>query len=410
MCLSRTTERTDVGRRLRAAAESRRGEVVELARRLIQTPSLSGQESEVADVLKVALEALDFDDVWTDGAGNVVAVVRGSGQGRSVQFNAHLDHVDPGEERLWARPPYAAVVEDGTLYGRAASDVKGAMAAQAHLWPLLRDVGLRPEGDVYVVGVVLEEVGGFGTAHLCTHLKTEVAVVGEASNNELRRGHRGRIPLRVTFSGVSAHASVPSRARNLHYASARFLLALEHLDHPADATFGGSSTAPTTIKGDQLSANVTPAQVTVTVDWRSLPAQRTDDAVAAIRSLADRAASEVDGVTATVEAIERHVRTYTGIEATLPPTRGFETPTDDGSLLAAQRALSATFGRSVPVGTWGFSTDGGHLAHAGVTTIGFAPSEERFAHTVHDQVSIDQLVEAVAGNAALALALTTESG
>ena len=93
----------------------------------------------------------------------------------------------------------------------------------------------------------------------------------------------------------------------------------------------------------------------------------------------------------------------------MPPTRGFETPADEVSLLMAQRALSTTFRRAVPVGTWGFSTDGGHLAHAGITTIGFAPSEERFAHTVHDQVSIDQLVEAVAGNAALALSLTQES-
>ena len=409
MSLSATTDPSELGRRLRVAADGRRGEIVDLARRLIKTPSLSGQESAVASVLKGAFESLAYDDVWVDQAGNVIGVVRGTGQGRSVQFNTHLDHVDPGEHVLWSRPPYGAVVEEGTLYGRAASDVKGAMAAQAYLWAALRDAGIRPAGDVFVVGVVLEEVGGFGTAHLCTHLTTDVAVVGEASNNELRRGHRGRIPLRVAFSGLSAHASVPSRARNPHFACARFLLALEQLEHPSDTTFGGSSTAPTTIKTDQLSANVTPGQVVVTVDWRSLPSERPEDAVGTIRALADEAALEVEGVSASVVVIERQVRTYTGIDATMPPTRGFETPGDDASLAAAQRALSATFGRPVPVGTWGFSTDGGHLAHAGIRTIGFAPSEERFAHTVHDQVSIDQLVEAVAGNAALALALTEES-
>ena len=409
MSLSTTTETTEMGRRLRAAAESRCDEVVGLARRLIQSPSLSGQERDVALVLMGELKTLGYDDVWTDEAGNVIGVVRGEGSGRTVQFNAHLDHVDPGEVCLWSRAPYGADVEDGILYGRAASDVKGAMAAQVYLWPVLRDIGMRPPGDVYVVGVVLEEVGGFGTAHLCTHLRTDIAVVGEASNNELRRGHRGRIPIRVAFSGLSAHASVPTRARNPHFACARFLLALEQLEHPSDATFCGSSTAPTTIKTDQLSANVTPGQVVVTVDWRSLPTQQLEHAVGMIKELADQAASDVEGVSATVVAIERHVRTYTGIDATMPPTRGFETPGDDASLLTAQRALAATFGRPVPVGTWGFSTDGGHLAHAGITTIGFAPSEERFAHTVHDQVSTDQLVEAVAGNAALAFALTQES-
>lgn len=404
-----TTDPVELGARLRAAAETHRDAIVDLARRLIQTPSLSGQESDVARLTANTLRSLAYDDVWTDDAGNVIGVVRGTGRGKAVQFNAHLDHVDPGEAALWRRPPYEAVVEAGVLYGRAASDVKGAVAAQIYLWPVLREIGLRSLGDVYVVGVVLEEVGGFGTAHLCQHLQTDLAVVGEASNNELRRGHRGRIPLSVTFSGLSAHASVPSRAHNPHFACARFLVALEHLDHSSDATFGGSSTAPTTITSDQHSANVTPGQVTVIVDWRSLPMQRPADAVATIRSLAGQAAAEVDGVTVSVQVIERQVRTYTGIDATMPPTHGFETAVDDVSLLAAQRSLTSTFGRPVPVGTWDFSTDGGHLAHAGITTIGFAPSEERFAHTVHDQVSIDQMIEAAAGNAALALALTQES-
>jgi acetylornithine deacetylase/succinyl-diaminopimelate desuccinylase-like protein len=67
--------------------------------------------------------------------------------------------------------------------------------------------------------------------------------------------------------------------------------------------------------------------------------------------------------------------------------------------------LQAFLGREIPVGLWQFATDGGHLAQAGIATIGFAPAEERFAHTVYDQVRLDQLRQALLGNAALALAL-----
>jgi len=129
MSVSPTIDMVELGPRLRLAAEARRDAVVDFTRRLIQTPSLSGQESEVAKLMESALEALDYDDVWVDEAGNVIGVVRGTGQGRSVQFNAHLDHVDSGETALWSRPPFDAEIDDGILYGRAASDVKGAMAA-----------------------------------------------------------------------------------------------------------------------------------------------------------------------------------------------------------------------------------------------------------------------------------------
>ncbi|GIW04653.1 MAG: hypothetical protein KatS3mg059_1273 [Thermomicrobiales bacterium] len=78
-------------------------------------------------------------------------------------------------------------------------------------------------------------------------------------------------------------------------------------------------------------------------------------------------------------------------------------------LLTAQATLESLLGRPVPVSTWTFATDGGHLARHGITTIGFAPGEERFAHTIYDQISLHKMTEALAGNAALACALTAEA-
>lgn len=391
---------------LREAVEDHLPSVLDLAQRLIRTPSLPGEEGEIADLVLAEMRHLAYDDAWRDDAGNIIGLLRGTGGGSRVQFNTHLDHVAAGDLAHWQRPPFDAVVDDGVLYGRGASDIKGAMAAQIGLVPALRSLGLRPAGDVYVVAVVLEEVGGFGSRHLAETLPTEIAVIGEASNNELRRGHRGRVFVEVSFTGLSAHASAPERGKNPHFAAARFLLAVERLAMRPHDTFGGSSVSPTWYATDQSSGNVIPGTVSVFLDWRNVPGESESDVLTRIEFLVRDIERDGDGVTGVVSVHGRPVTTYTGLADTMPSTLPFETPNDDPALLAARHALEDAFEREVPVGTWTFATDGGHLHQHGVTTIGFGPSEERFAHTIHDQVTTAQLGEALLGNATLALSLS----
>ena len=393
---------------LHAAAEDLAAPMVAFAQKVIQTPSLSGEERAVAELTAAELQRLGYDDVWTDSAGNVIGALRGSGGGPSVQFNAHLDHVAPGDLSLWTRPPYGGVIEDDVLYGRGASDVKGALATQVYLVPVLRAAGLRPRGDVFFAGVVLEEVGGFGSQVLAEQMPTDVAVLAEASNNGLRRGHRGRSFIRVRFTGLSTHASAPERGRNPHYAVARFLLRLEGLPMVRQETFGGSTVAPTLIEIDQASGNVTPGTIDVFLDWRNVPGETEQEIVTRLEPIVRAVEAETAGVGGAIEPVGRPVRSYTGLESIMPQTRAFETPSDDPVLLAARRSLEATLGRAIEIGTWTFATDGGHLNHHGITTIGFAPGEERFAHTIHDQVDLAKMREALLGNAALALDLTDD--
>lgn len=395
--------REDDRRRIVAAAEAHGDRMIGFAQRAIQTRSLPGDEAAMAALLRSEMERLGYDDVWVDSAGNVIGVLRGTGGGKTVQFNCHIDHVHEGDPALWPHPPYAGIIEDGVLYGRAASDVKGALAAQVYLVPVLRSLGFRPRGDVYVTGVVLEELGGFGTATLCRTLRTDYAVLGEATNLEVRRGHRGRVLVRVRFIGTSVHASAPERGANPHFALGRFLLSLESISLRTDPDLGSSSVAPTLITCDQISSNVTPGVLELALDWRNVPNETPDDVVATVRALAEQ--GRVPGVSVAVEAVGRPVRSYTGLEAEMPPTGGFVLPATHPLVVRAQSVLSETFGRPVPVGLWQFATDGGHLARAGIATIGFAPGEERYAHTVHDHVRLDQLRAALVGYASLALAL-----
>lgn len=391
---------------LRAAASRFSAPMIEFGQRLIQTPSLPGEERAIARLTATGMKRLGYDDVWTDRVGNVIGVVRGTRGGPSVQFNTHLDHVDVGDPLLWPYPPFDAVIRGDTLFGRGASDVKGAMATQVYLVPVLRELGWYTDGDVHVVGVVLEEVGGLGSQVIAAEMPTNSAVLGEATDNQLRRGHRGRALVKVVFTGLSAHASAPDRARNPHYAAARFLLRVEYLTMVEQGAFGRSTAAPTLIESDQASSNVTPATISVYLDWRNVPTESAEQILRRVTGLANEAAAEVEGITADVSIVGREVTSYTGIGAVMPPTLAFETPADHPVLVRAREALESTFGRPVSVDTWTFATDGGHLANRGITTIGFAPGEERFAHTIHDQVSLKKMEEALVGNVALARALT----
>lgn len=394
--------------RLWQAGRERRNELVSFAQELIRTRSLPGEERAIAELVAGHLQKLGYDEVDFDRAGNVVGLIRGTGSGLSVQFNAHLDHVHEGDPEAWRYPPYAGVVADGVLYGRGACDVKGALASQVYGLVLLRDLGVRPPGDCYVTAVVQEEVGGLGAAVLCEWLRTDAVVLGEATNLELRRGHRGRVAIEVRFVGRSAHASAPERGANPLFALGRFLSRLNELEHREHPELGRSTVAPTLLRTDQESPNVIPGSVRLVLDWRTVPGEDPEE----LRSMVAALAADCleDGVLADITVPVRAACSYRGVTMELPPTRGYVLPADHWTLRSARRTLETVFGRPVSDGFWRFATDGGHFMAHGMATIGFAPGDESLAHTVNDSVRIDDLEAAMVGYAALALALTSVEG
>jgi succinyl-diaminopimelate desuccinylase len=396
----------DVGR-LQELATSQENRLVAFAQRLIQTRSLPGEEGDAARLVRSEMQSLGYDETWIDEVGNVVGVIRGTGGGRSLMFNTHLDHVDVGDVSGWQFPPYEGKIADGVLWGRGAVDIKGPTAAQVYGVALLKQAGVALPGDVYVVGAVQEEVGGLGSLELARTTRTDRAVIGEASNNELRRGHRGRIELVVRIIGRACHASAPERGINPHYSLASFLSALRDVDTLEDPFLGAETFAPTLLFTDQTSANVVPGEVRLHIDWRTVPQRGPEDIRSEVARRLDRAL--LDGASGQVVIKELRLRAYTGVERELPaafPSLAIQE--EDPMLAAARAALGEAFGHPVPVGRWTFATDGGHLFAAGIPCIGFGPGDERLAHTNREHVAVADLPMAAIGNAVLAAALTAE--
>jgi putative selenium metabolism hydrolase len=386
---------------MRDLVQNNQEALIKFTQRLVQTPSMPGEEGQVAALIKAELELLGYDQVWLDEVGNVIGCLKGSG-GPSLMLNGHMDHVAAGDAAQWLHPPFGAEIHDGQLWGRASVDMKGALAAMVYAGGLLKKLGLPLPGDLYVTGVVQEEVGGLGAQHLAATLPIERAIVGESSDNQLRRGHRGRVEFVAHFEGRAVHASMPHLGINPHHSMSRFISLLRDLDMVTDADYGASTVAPTRVTSQPVSANVTPASLHLALDWRNIPGESPDQILKKLEQAIS--ASLEPGCMGRIELVVKHLTSYTGFEmsyADIFPS--FTTPADDPWLQQAGDALSAALGRELPVGTWRFATDGGHFAAVGTKVIGFGPGSDALVHTAEECLPVDQLLESVLGYMALSL-------
>ena len=381
--------------------ETHREGLIAFTQKLIQTPSLSGQEGDVAALIQTEMKRLDYDEIWTDQVGNVIGRIKGEG-GPSLMFNGHMDHVDAGDPDRWPHPPFDGIIHGGELWGRGTADMKGALAAMVYAGGIAKKLGTPLPGDRLVAAVVQEEVGGLGSRHLTKTLPVARAVIGEASNNHLRRGHRGRVELIAHFTGRSVHASMPDLGINPHYSLARFLSDLRSLTMASDPAYGISTVAPTRLVSEPDSANITPSAVHLWLDWRNVPGERDEVIVSKLEVLLARSLEpECKG---RIEIGSKELSSYTGARMTYPSTfPPFTTPLDHPWLVRVQGALEEVLGRTVQVGTWRFATDGGHLAAAGSTVLGFGPGDDTIVHTTEERLPLDELVESVVGYVVLSL-------
>ena len=368
------------------------------ARDLIRIPSLSGQEGEVAGRVREEMEALGLEDVRVDQWGNVIGVAPGRGEAPPVLLNSHLDVVAAGEPEEWEHPPFGAVVEDGFLHGRGAMDIKGPLALQTHAAAALAG---RAPGDVIVAHTVYEERGGYGMHRLLESgdLEAGAVVLGEATHGDVTIGHRGRAELEVVIRGVAGHASAPERAGNaldLVGPVLEGVLALAQSEaQRTDPVLGSGSVVATGVDVLPESRNVIPDRVVVVVDWRVLPGETSESARERLDQAVRKAVGKVpDGRDLEVRMSRERQTTWTGeTEEREIFARGFLMEEDDPVVRAAAAAVGRRDEPSTPARTrpWTFATDGGwSRGFFGIPTLGFAPGEERHAHTNRERLNLQE--------------------
>ena len=120
--------------------------LIAFCQRALQTPSVSGQEQAMAELMRERMLALGFDDVAFDRLGNVIGTIHGKRPGKTILLDGHMDTVDVIDAAEWSHDPFGGEIEDGKIYGRGASDMKGSDCAMVMAAGTLRradEEGLR---------------------------------------------------------------------------------------------------------------------------------------------------------------------------------------------------------------------------------------------------------------------------
>jgi putative selenium metabolism hydrolase len=368
---------------------------------LIERPSLSRDEDGVVQRIGEEMQAVGFDEVIVDGFGSAIGRV-GDGPVHIV-LDSHIDVVDTGDLSSWKSHPFKARIEDGILYGRGASDNKAAIASMVHGVAALRRLDIDTSRfTLWVVGTVQEEdCDGLALEHLLTHSipDAEVVVLGEATNLNVYRGHRGRAEFAIHTKGRAAHASAPERGVNAIYRMAPIAQQIEDLNERlvGDPFLGKGTVVVSKVECETPSLNAVPDGCTIYLDRRLTIGESVESARAELEAL-----PAVQDGSADIKLLTYEGRAYTGLTLTTDkyfPT--WVTPEDHHSVRAAVEASELVFGATPAVGRWVFSTNG--VASAGklaIPTIGFGPANEIYAHSVDDQCPVDHLRRAAAWYAA----------
>jgi acetylornithine deacetylase len=217
------------------------------------------------------------------GRPNVIGVARGTGGGRSLLLNAHLDTVG----LLEPDGGLAAHVEGGRLYGRGSYDMKGSLAAIASAGAECARLGLR--GDVIVAAVVDEEAASIGTEALLERWRADAAIVAEPTEERLCTAHKGFVAFEVVKLGRAAHGSRPDLGVDAIAKMGPVLVQLEHLaqsllrgrSHPL---VGTGSVHASVIEGGQEYSSY-PATCVLQGERRTIPGEGRTQVEAELRGL-----------------------------------------------------------------------------------------------------------------------------
>lgn len=399
-------------------------ELIQLCQELLRRPGVSGREGDVARFVAESMRSLGYDSVVIDSYGNVVGEIVFSAEGPRLLLTAQMDHVDAGDAAEWSKYPFGAFIEENRIYGRAASDQKGALAAMMLAASLLkRDRSGALKGRLFVAGAVHQETfERVASKAIGDFTDPDCVIVGEASGLLLERGQRGRAEIRVDVFGRMAHSSHPEFGVNAADVMIEFLSFLKNrFNPPRDAFLGEGILVLTNLfsspsynrESSQREArpdsSAIPERCTAVFDRRLLLGETLESVVRQFEEIVQEAVRVLPELRAKVSYPVMEDRCYTGA-----PIRGshyapaWTIPSGTPFLRELSAALEGAGLRFEVSALPGFGTNGCYYAaERMLPTAVYGPSRRELVHTVDEYIEIDALVDSCRGYYAMAERLLT---
>ena len=338
----------------------REEEIVSMCCDLINIPSPTGAELNMAEYMRAAFQRLGLTITWQqveDARANVSGRLEGEGNGKCLMFNGHMDTSNTGDEEFLTGVGYKphAEVRDGMIYGLGIYNMKGALMCYVHAVKALRDAGVKLEGDI-IVGAVCGEIEktqwgefqgkeyrgyGAGTHYLASHgVLPDMCILGEPTDMKLVLEHAGSMWVRFGLTGNYVHSAFAAgkedenAIRRMHRVLEEVMRWIpEWQDQARWAGRPGFVNIGCVRAGHPWRASRTPERADLFLDVRVPPTIRMTDARRAARKLflamkekhpeygmefetyVSVPGATVDGDHEMVQAIERNHHHVTGIVA-----------------------------------------------------------------------------------------------
>jgi acetylornithine deacetylase/succinyl-diaminopimelate desuccinylase family protein len=374
--------------------------VIKLLRDLVAidsvNPSLvpgAAGEGQIARAIATHLRRIGLDVELQEvvpGRSNVIGVLEGRGQGRSLMLCGHVDTV--GVEGMAA--PFDPVERDGRLYGRGSQDMKGGVAAMIDAARHVAQNGGLRAGRLVIAAVVDEEYASLGADALVTRWRADGAVVTEPTDLQIAIGHKGFAWFEVETKGRAAHGSRPLEGRDAILRMGRVLHALEALDRRLQAAaphplMGTASLHASLIEGGRELSSY-PDRCALKLERRTVSGETDKD----VRG-------QIETILARLRAADAE------FEASVTPLfarPSYELATDHDLPRALSKALKNAVGEdggNPPFVGMSFWTDAAVLGSAGIPSVLFGPGGAGL-HSVEEYVEVQDVLRCRDALAALA--------
>ncbi len=318
-----------------------------------------------------------LDEVRT-GRPNVIAIARGTGGGRTLLLNGHIDTVGVAG----MSGPHTPIVEGNRLYGRGAYDMKAGVAAAMLAVAAAPKLNLR--GDVIFTAVMDEEYAGLGTLDVAAKYHADAAIIAEPTEQQLVIAHKGFVWLDVEVQGAAAHGSIPGSVDAITRMGG-VLMELDALNrhllaNPTHPLLASGSVHASLISGGQELSSY-PERCLLSIERRTIPGETPEHAEAELNAIISRLAAQNPDFQAVVRR---------GVDR--PP---METQADMPIPTLIRHHAAEIIGREIAIVGVPYWTDAASLAAAGIPTVLFGPGGAG-AHALQEWVDLESARQCVA--------------
>lgn len=375
--------------KIKARVAAQRGEIITFLKELCAIPSYDSQIRAVGERAEAEMKKLGFDEVWWDRMGNIVGRI-GDGP-KKLLYDSHIDTVGIGAIEEWEWDPFKGKEENGIFFARGACDEKGSTPGMIYGLALAKELGLLEGFTGYYFGNMEEWNDGIAPHALVEveGLRPDFVVIGEPTKMQVYRGHKGRVEMQVVARGKSAHAASNFLGDNAIYKMLPIIDKISKLEPELgdDPFLGHGRITVSDMHVKTPSINAVPNEALIYIDRRITFGEEPQVELARIKGLiGDR--TDMDA-----SILIYDVPSYTGFVFPLDKIYpAWALPEDNPYVQAGVKSGEALWG-SMPTGKWDFSTNGTYwCGKAGIPSIGFGPGDEIHAHTVIDQVPLEDVV------------------